>query len=86
MPDHDLLSVELVRTGGYTGPTSSAGRIGVAQFLPSNRVTVSALGSPGAPLGLVTPESPAAPSDAPPGATALLLSDGQASDDLLSSA
>jgi len=76
----------MISIGGYTGPTSSAGRIGVAQFLPSNRVTVSALGSPGAPLGLVTPESPAAPSDAPPGATALLLSDGQASDDLLSSA
>ena len=24
MPDHDLLSVELVRTGGYTGPTVRA--------------------------------------------------------------
>ena len=73
-----------ISIGGYTGPTTAAGRIGLAQFLPDNRVTVNAAGSPGAPLGPVFSGSTAAPTDAPAGPTSLLL-DGQ-SDDLLSSA
>jgi hypothetical protein len=76
----------MISVGGYTGTTSNAGRIGVAQFLPDNRVTVNAPGGPGAPMAVFVPEGPTTASDQPPGPTALLLGGGNPDDDLLSSA
>jgi hypothetical protein len=40
----------MITVGGYTGTTSAAGRVGVAQFLTNNFVLVAASGAPAAPL------------------------------------